>query len=239
MVKSKLALTFLGLCLFNLVSAQNTGGVFPPTVNEGHQSWQYRIGIDPDVNGETRAAQHLHYQQAINDDFMWRIVGQVRKTDDSDIDPDFLQAELFWELSKPNDNYQMGVRFDARVRDGSRPSQFGFNWIHQWKLSNDWRLRAILLTATQFGNDAPSGITLQTRAQLAHRLDSGVSVGLELFNSYGNAKNIGSFDEQNHTLGPMFSIPVSGKWSLFAGALFGVSDAAPGEQIRFWVTRSL
>ena len=87
--------------------AQNTGGVFPIQVNEGHRSLQYRAAIDPDnVQDEFGFAQRLHYQQAINGDFMWRIVGQTQKTESSDFDFSFLQAELFWEMSDDEDQHK-------------------------------------------------------------------------------------------------------------------------------------
>lgn len=222
------------------VHAQNTGGVFPPTVTENHKSWQYRIALDPDnALGESAFAQRLHYQQAIDDKLMWRIVGQLRKTQESDFDADFLQAELFWEFSEAGADYQTGLRFDARLRDGGRPDQVGLNWIHAFKLQQGWSARAILLTATQVGSNANSGISLQTRGQLAKRLEGGQSIGIEMFNSYGNSKNIGSFDQQDHTLGPIFSTPLSKNISLFAGALFGISDAAADTQFRLWLTRPL
>ena len=112
-------------------AAQNTGGVFPTQVNEGHKSLQYRAAIDPDnAQDEFGFAQRLHYQQAINGDFMWRIVGQTQKTESSDFDFSFLQAELFWELSDDEDQHKTGLRFDARLTDGDRAEQLGVNWMN-------------------------------------------------------------------------------------------------------------
>lgn len=105
------ALTLLGtLALPQVAVAQN--------IKEGHKSAQYRIAINPDnALGETGFAQRLHYQQSLNGDMMWRVIGQTKKTSDSDFDLDFLQAELFWELSDDNDQHKTGLRFDARLRD--------------------------------------------------------------------------------------------------------------------------
>ena len=106
--------------------AQNTGGVFPTQVNEGHRSLQYRAAINPDnAQDEFGFAQRLHYQQAINGDLMWRVVGQTQKTESSDFDFAFLQAELFWELSDDQDQHKTGLRFDARLTDGDRAEQLG------------------------------------------------------------------------------------------------------------------
>ncbi len=184
--------------------AQNTGGVFGPVVNEGHKSVQYRATLDPDnAAGETGFAQRLHYQQAINNDLMWRIIGATRKTDSSDFDFDFVQAELFWDLT-PEDSqpFQTGVRFDARLRDGDRAEQLGFNWMNQWAIGDAWEARALGLTSIEIGDTAADGAALQTRFHLLRRFEGRRSFGLEMFNNYGRTDDVGSFDEQNHTIGP-------------------------------------
>lgn len=232
-------LVFLGLCS-SVAFAQNTGGVFPPTVNEGHRSLQYRAAIDPDnAQDNFGFAQRLHYQQAINDDFMWRIIGQTRKTDDNDIDVDFIGAELFWEFSDNDDHYKNGVRFDGRIRLDGRAEQLGFNWIHQWNLADGWSARAVLLTGLQVGDNSADGINLQTRTRIAKRLNNGVTLGLENYSNYGNTGgDIGSFDDQNHTIGPFISAPISKGLSIFGGPLFGLSEAAPDFETRIWLTQS-
>ena len=75
-----LRIIFISICLSLFVTtsafAQNTGGIFGPVVNEGHSSLQYRATVDPNNSaGDTGFAQRLHYQRAINTDFMWRVVG--------------------------------------------------------------------------------------------------------------------------------------------------------------------
>jgi hypothetical protein len=218
--------------------AQNTGGVFPAQVNEGHRSLQYRIAIDPEnTQDELGFAQRLHYQQSINGDLMWRVIGQTRKTANSDFDLDYLQAELFWELSDEADKHKTGLRFDARVRDDNRAEQFGVNFMKQFNFDNGWTARAVGLTSIQTGDNASDGVNLQTRGQLAKRLESGMTVGLEMYNAYGNTGSIGGFNDQNHTIGPFISLPVTKNISVFGGPLFGLSDAAPDVEARLWITR--
>ncbi len=221
------------------VFAQNTGGVFPPTVNEGHRSFQYRAAIDPDNSAdEIGFAQRLHYQQAINDDFMWRVLGQTRKTDDSDVDLDFIGAELFWEFSDNDDNYKHGVRFDGRIRFDNRAEFLGFNWIHQWNLDGGWSARAIALVNLQVGENSANGVNLQTRTQIAKNVGGGLTLGLENYSNYGNTGgDIGGFNEQSHTIGPFAALNLGNGFSLFGGPLFGISDSAPDLEARLWITR--
>ena len=158
-------LAFLGaIAMAPDAAAQNTGGVFGPEVTEGHKSIQYRGAINPDnALDQFGFAQRLHYQQAIDGDFMWRIIGATRKTDSSDFDFDFVQAELFWELSDDEDKHKTGLRFDARLTDGDRAEQLGLNWMNHFNFDNGWHARALVLTNVQIGDTAADGINVQTR----------------------------------------------------------------------------
>ena len=234
------SLVFLGAMMVpTTANAQNTGGVFPPTVNEGHQSVQYRAAVNDESNvSDFGFAQRLHYQRAINGDFMWRVLGQTRRTAESDVDFDFIGAELFWEFSDDEDDYKHGVRFDGRIRDDGRAEQLGFNWIHQWALDDGWSARAILLTGLQIGDNRADGVNIQTRTRLVKKLDSGVTIGVENYSNYGNTGSFGDFADQNHTIGPVISVPVGNGFSIFGGPLFGVSRAAADVETRLWITNS-
>ena len=233
-----LTLISMGICAPQ-IWAQNTGGIFPPTVNEGHKSLQYRVTIDPDnAAGQTGVAQRLHYQQAIDGDFMWRVLGQLRKTASSDLDFDFIQAELFWELSDDQSPIKTGLRFDARYRGDNRPEQFGLNWTNQFKLGNGWNGRAIALTAVQTGSNSADGVFLQTRGNLYRKLDAGHTIGIETFNNFGNSKDLGSFNTQSHTIGPFISTPITDDIALYGGVQLGLSKAAADTELRFWVTQT-
>jgi len=215
-------------------AAQNTGGIFPPMVNEGHKSAQYRVTYNPDTEG---LSQRLHYQQAINGDLMWRGLVSARKTGESDVDFDFIQAELFWELSDDDDAWKTGLRFDARIRDDDRPGLVGVHWTNQFPVTDNWYGRFVALSAVDIGDDARDGIFLQTRGNLFTRLETGQTIGVELFNSYGSTDNFLDLDKQGHQIGPFASFPVNEDWSLFTGALFGLTDASADAELRFWITR--
>lgn len=215
-------------------TAQNTGGVFGPVVNDGHQSAQYRATYAPDSEA---LAQRIHYQRAFNGSKMWRVIAAARKTNDSDVDFDFVQAELFWQLSDDSAAWQTGVRFDARIRSEGRPGQLGANWMNQWTVAPDTIARFLVLTSIDVGDDARDGIFLQTRGLLSHALDSGPSVGLELFNAYGSTSDIADLDDQSHTIGPFISFPVGNGFSLYGGAQIGLTDGSPDEAVRLWLTK--
>ena len=213
--------------------AQTTGGVFGPVVNAGHRSAQYRAAFD---NDDHRLAHRLHYQQSLNGDRMWRVIVQSRETASSRFDFDFVQAELFWQLTPDQSGYQSGLRFDLRLRDGGRPNTIGVNWMHQFRLTPNWSARALLLGSLDVGNNTRDGLFLQSRAHLAHKA-GGRTLGLELFSAYGSTDDLFDLNEQNHQLGPFLEARLGGQWSLYGGALFGLTAASADLQLRTFLTR--
>lgn len=155
MTKILLSISFIAFISIAMPAfAQNVGGVFPPMVKEGHKSLQYRIAINPDnAQDEFGYAHRLHYQHSINSNFMWRVVGQSKKTNASDFDFDFLGAELFWEFSDDTDKHKTGIRFDARLRDDNRSEVFGLHWMNQFNLSEGWQVRALVISFAQTGDN--------------------------------------------------------------------------------------
>jgi len=213
--------------------AQNTGGVLPPGFGPDHKSAQYRIGYSLESGS---FAQRIHYQQSIDDQRLWRVVLQTRDTDSSDLDFDFVQAELFWELTDPKAKFRTGVRFDARLRDDNRPGQIGLNWSNNWKLENGWRARLVGLSALQIGENRRDGISLAPRAQLAKTLETGPTVGVEYFGSFGNTENL-IFSKAGQSVGPFVSTKLTGKTSIMAGLQLGLTEAASDADLRLWLTQ--
>ena len=213
--------------------AQNTGGVFPPGFGANHESAQYRLSIDTDTN---RFANRLHYQKSIDSKRLWRIVGQTRETDSSDVDFDFIAAELFWELGETSDTWRKGFRFDAILRNEGRPGQINVNYMNQWNLDNGWSARLIGLSSLQIGENRSDGIFIQPRAQLAKKLSTGPSIGVEYFGSLGSTEDI-NLKQNRQTVGPFISTKITGKTSILAGAQFGLNDAPSDPDLRLLVTR--
>lgn len=214
--------------------AQNTGGIFSPVVSDGHKSAQYRVTYDPASEG---LSQRVHYQEAVNGKLMWRGLVSARKTNDSDLDFDFVQAELFWQIGDDNDRWKRGLRFDARLRDDGRPGLIGAHWTNQFPLTETWTGRFIVLTSADIGDDARDGVFLQTRGNVFTRLETGQTIGVELYNSYGSTDDWRDLEDQSHEIGPFASFPVNESWSVFAGALFGLTEASADTQFRLRVTR--
>lgn len=197
-----------------------------------------RTAFAPGEGGEDDAfALRLHYQQALNDALRWRLITQFRGTGD-DYEYDYVRAELLWYLTpKSESNWDTALRFDIRARKGDRPEKFAINWVNQWMLTPRWQLRGLVIPGWDFGGDAKSGTKLETRASLLYAMDSGSKLGVEMFNNFGLVSETGSWEEQDHQLGPVLSGKLAGfKYQL--GYLAGISKSADDHNLRFWLSKS-
>lgn len=230
----KLTLCALALVVSPIAYAQNTSGVFGPVIDEGERGWEYRATYEPDSEG---LAQRVHYQQALNGELRWRAVAQVRKTDDSDVDLDYLRGEIVWQVTPDDQKYQSGFRFEGRYRFNDRPGDVTVHWANQWKHIDNWTMRFILGATQQIGNDPADGLQIQTRASAMTSLSDGPKIGLELFSEYGSTSDWLDADEQEHEFGPVAVWNLNEDWNLYSGALFGLTDASADIQLRFRLSK--
>jgi len=232
-----ISLLLLLIIQLKYAEAGNTSGVHGPVVNINDSSAMYRMSFVPGEDGAEDAFTHrLHYQKAINESFRWRVIGQVREHNGSH-EYDYLRAELLWYL-KPQGitRWDSGIRFDIRTRKGSRAEKFAINWTNQWKLSEKWQLRAILIGAWEFGGTAKTGTLAETRFSIMRKMNNGTKVGLETFNDWGKLTNMGSWDKQKHQIGPAISGKISNvKYKV--GYLAGISDSANDHDLRIWFSK--
>jgi len=233
-VKYLIIITSLFLLNISTSDASNVGGVFGPTVNLGDKTFQYRAAYDSDTS---ELVQRVHYQQSLNDDVRLRGVIQARRTENSDVDVDFFQGELLWQLKNPQRNWQTAVRFDARIADQGRRGLVAATWTNNIKWSKTLSTTALVLGSIDVGPDSRSGLFLQTRVNLSKKLNDVWKLNGELFSVYGSTADFNSFDEQTHQFGPSVSAKIGGGWSVLSGILFGVNSSSPDENLRFWLTK--
>lgn len=217
-------------------AAQNTSGVFGPVVNEGHRSLQYRATYDLESHG---FAQRVHYQQALNGDLQLRGIVQARKTRDREVDVDYFQGELLWQLADPGPRWRHALRFDLRLRTEGRPAAVGLRWTNEFDLDDDWRARVIVLGTSEIGDGASRDLVVQSRAAVTYAVAPGLRTGLEMFNTFGPIDDPPAFEAQRHQLGPTLSARLGGGWQLYTGLLFGLTDATSNAEGRIWLTTNL
>lgn len=233
---------FLAVLVFGMAqsaNAQTLGGVFAPGIKADDRSLQWRTSYSPEEDGgRDHFAARLHYQHSFSNRFRGRIWAAFSDIETDNQEFKFFQAEFHWQLRKPTGSsyWASGVRFDLRLTDGDDgANQVGVVFTNQWTPLDNFILTYASFYAVEFGVESRSGVFIESRSSIDYALDNGIKIGIHSFNTYGNSKSLGSFENQNHRLGPAISGKLPGNASFFIGPLFGISDNARNVDIRLWV----
>ena len=226
---------YLGLLTLSNSTSANTAGVFPPVVQEGHRSLQYRVTLNPDTGA---FGTRLHYQESLNDDVMLRGIVHASESATGHSKVDFVQAELFWDLGEDTDRLRHGFRFDARARGRGEPSSVSVNYALQYSVSPQWQARLAVLNTRSFGGKANTDIQFQARSQLSYRASQAVSLNLEYYSQLGAIDDFNPWKNQKHQIGPSVNWRVANGWTLYGGFLSSMNNSSPNTVYRMWVTKA-
>ena len=226
---------FVGLLAFSNATLSNTAGVFPPVVQEGHRSLQYRVTLDPDTGA---LGTRLHYQESLNGDVMLRGIVHASESASGHSKVDFLQGELFWDLSDDTDELRHGFRFDARARGRGEPTSVSLNYGLQYDIGTSWQARLAVLNTRSFGSEANSDIQFQARSQLSYRASPAISLNIEYYSQLGAIDDFNPWKNQKHQIGPSMNWRVANGWTLHSGLLSSMNNRSPDTVYRMWVTKA-
>lgn len=233
-------------CLFCLawvsvlpVLATNTSSVFSPDVTPGSRSLEYRFsGVERD--GPDAWAHRLHYQQAIDDAWRWRLITAFADPAGASHEFRYGRLEVQWQyLEDETAGWDAAVRYELQIADGDdQPSRARVAWTGKRKFDNGFEMRANLLTGRQFGPESSEGWLLETRFQATVPMTPSTRIGIEMFNDFNDTRSFGSYAEQGHQIGPVFTAKIGEDWKLLTSWLFGVSEEADDHDFRLHLIRS-
>lgn len=234
-----ITLTTLSI-LLPLFATANTSSVFSADVKADTQALEYRTSYVPDDGpAESVFAHRLHYQHAFDDTWRIRFIGAQGRRGDSSLSYSYTRFELQYQyLEHEEHGWDAAFRYELQLSDDSaRPDRFRIGWTSKWDIADNWQLRTNLMLGRQFSTGAGSGVFVETRGQITRRFGEG-RLGLEMFNDINQTTNFGSFDDQEHQLGPIYKFKI-GSLSVNASYLFGLSDSADDDNLRFHFIHAL
>lgn len=220
-------------------AAQNLAGVPNPDIRAGEKSLEYRAAFAPESDsGPERFGHRLHYQRALGDDWRVRAFVVQTKTGEDSFRVRSIGAETHWQIfesAKAGFDGALILQGVAPVADGEAGrARLSFAAKRD---AGPFDMRLHVLAAREIGEHARDGVFLETRAQLLYRLGGGgAALGAQMFNNYNSTAHFGSFDEQRHQAGPVFTGKISKHVGFSAGVLLGLSARAPDEELRLFLT---
>ena len=234
-----IAIVLITLFGCGLAEAQNTSSVSGPAVSANEREVEYRLGWRPGEDGAADSFAHrFDYGFSLNGRRAIKVFANFDDGPSRDLRFDNLNAEYLIELSPENAPFwKTGIRFDARLSNGPDPERLGFNWLNQWQLTGRLRARAQFIATRQFGDAADDAIDFEVRSSLIWKAGGGYDLSLLSLANLGSSDDFGG---RNHVqeIGPTLSGPLPNGYGWTIGTLLGVTDTAPDQDIRIWISKS-
>lgn len=233
-MKQLKSLVFLfGILLISFLSLSgiNTSSVFSADVKKGEPSFEYRSGYDPDSHN---FAHRFHYQYGLSESWRMRLILLQSKNELENLEYRYARWEGQWQFLEDEEaGWDSALRFEVQLADfDDEPSRGRVAWTGKKDLDEDWQVRWNLLTGHQIGSESKSGWLLESRAQVSRKINSQWRFAVDYYGDMNTTKSIGSFDDQEHQLGPLFKFSLKNGWSGNFGALYGISESAPDKEYR-------
>lgn len=231
----------ISLGFSNALSALNTSSVFSPDVKAGERAWELRSSYLPDES-PAEWAQRLHYQQAINEAWRWRVIGLFYDPGQGGAEFQYARLEAQWQFRENETaGWDSGIRYELQIAENDNtPSRGRVAWTGKWNWGEGWEARANFLLGLQFGERSHDGVLVEHRLQFTGPLAGGWRWGLESFHDFNDSRAFGAFDDQEHQLGPILKGKFGGgQWSVATSWLVGISDNADDHDFRIHLIRSL
>jgi len=215
--------------------AQTLKGVFGSDVKAGAQAIEYRFGYTDDRGfGVGGAVQRFHYQQAVSDRLQFRGVLFQRDLHGGGYDFRGIRLETLYQLLEDEDaGFDSALRLDLHAADGDdQPGFARIGWGTEWMVSGGWSFRSNVMLRREVGPGSVDDFSSEVRWRANWSGDGGSDFGMELFNSLGFWDAMGSFDEQDHLLGPYVKGEIGPSLTYQVQVLLGLSKSAIDEQFR-------
>ena len=221
--------------------AQDVNGVPNADVAPGYASLGLRAGYAPPGGGRPSSfATFVQYQNNLSD--RWSVSGGLLfgKRGGDAVAFRALQAGVQWQFAeRRRDGADGSLLVQTRLPDGNEgPGRIAALIAGKWALQEDWEVRAAVASSAEFGLKARAGIGIGLRGEATRRLGTFGRAGVQAVDGFNTTAGFGPLKSQSHQAGLVFKKPF-GKVQATASALIGLTDAAPQEEFKIFLTYEL
>lgn len=225
-----------------IARASMIGGVGGSKVTAGKFTTEFRTSYTEDEDGAASQDERWRFRQNFDYGFTDRyalrliLVQDNRKNDDLEHESIGLENRLHI-LDASEYGFDFGMRAAYKMKDGDKkPDSLALRFIEVVPF-DAWTLTLNQFLKHDIGEDSRSGLGFESRVQIKFKWHENHWVGLESFNDFGRLTALSGYDDQSHTIGPVFKGDIAGlKYE--AGYRAGISDGAFDHGLKLFLSKS-
>lgn len=236
------AALLLSTGLSHTALASTTSSVSSPTVSKGRTAVEVRTGYstaDENSGEDERFRSRIHIDHGFTDYYAARLIVSQDKRKNDSYEHDSVSFEnRFYFLKADQYGFDMGSKINLTIKDGDKkPNGLAVQFYERIPL-DQWEIRLGQLFDRDIGADAEEGINAALRMQATYGINESYRIGLESFSDFGNLSDNDSFEEQNHTFGPVLKGKLDDGYFFETGYRAGLSESAPDHSFKFFMGRN-
>lgn len=220
-------------------AAATTLSITSPHVTKGRNILEYRTGIDmADEENLQSIHEYLHIESGLSSRWALRLSGAGRKHGADALEFRAAQAQARFQLvTQETAGWDGAIRVSYQKADGDdAPDSAGFALLAQHE-ADAFTLVYNAVFSHEVGTAHQGGVELDLGWQVSARLpETEYRLGLEGFHALGRLGEMEGFERQEHRIGPVLRGPLSDAVSFQIGYLQGVSDTAPDQAVKLFLS---
>ena len=229
MTSTRVFIPFVALLLLlDLPSSATTANVVGPEVKAERWQFEGRAGWNEGADGRGIYRQRFHLDYGVTGAWGARVVLKQLKREGGDLATASTDFELKYQLFEDGEaGFDGAVKLVYSFADGgASPDQVSLFWLQEF-VFDGIAFRYNLAAAHETGASSTSGVKAQARWQVMVPLHERHRLGIEMFNNFGNLRQLSGFDDQSHRAGPVLKGRFADNLTYQTGLLFGLSESAP------------
>jgi hypothetical protein len=217
-------------------------GVSNAAVNKGQLTTQLRFSHSDDNEREAldgRFRSRLMTDYGFTDDLALGLFlqGDNLGNDNKEFDATITEARVEMTDAATH-GYYSGFRLRYTFKDGDKkPDNTHIRLIAGAPIGK-WDLRINQILALETGAERRGGVGIDTRLQTSYFYHPDHRAGLESFNDFGYGRRWTTFDEQNHTVGPVFAGKIDEGLFYETGYRRGLSKTSADHAFKLFITKN-
>ncbi|MCC7305315.1 MAG: FTR1 family protein [Alphaproteobacteria bacterium] len=217
------------LALLFPTQAQATKKVYSPYVEKGELELEWRGGLthdDDDDEADGAWEQKLGIGYGFTERLFLEVYGEVEKENEESAEFTAAELEAKVQLTDPGEYWlDVGLLGEYKYNTADGADKIEGQLLLAKDVGSFMHL-ANLVLEREVGDDSEDetegGISWSSR----YRYNEAFEPGLEIYSEFGELSDMGEFDDQGHSLGPVVYGKV-GSFKYDVGYLIGLSDSAP------------